>query len=209
MESPMLKMIKLQNPDKEYPSNLGKKWSNEEEILLLEELNNNIDIGIIAQKHNRTKGGIYSRQQHIAYKMYLKNISIEEIMEKTKLDEKCIIKIVEKKENVKRSKIMKTNKQLLTLNNEIKEESITDEIKRLELRINELKNIQKVDDNKSMLKKLYDYNLMVIKDMLDKNKKTYEECINNDKNIGKYYYLHNIIKYLNAIYEQNNTLIKI
>ena len=104
---------------------------------------------------------------------------------------------------------MKTNKQLLTLNNEIKEESITDEIKRLELRINELKNIQKVDDNKSMLKNLYDYNLMVIKDMLDKNKKTYEECINNDKNIGKYYYLHNIIKYLNAIYEQNNTLIKI
>ena len=94
MESSMLKMIKLQNPDKEYPSNLGKKWSEEEETTLLDALNKNINIEIIAQNHNRTKGGIYSRCQHIAYKMYLKNISIEEIIEKTKLDEKRIKKII-------------------------------------------------------------------------------------------------------------------
>ena len=86
-----------QNPDKEYPSNHLKKWSDEEEIELLEELNKNIDIEIIAQNHNRTKGGISSRCQHIAYKMYLKNISIEEIIEKTKLDEKSINKIIENK----------------------------------------------------------------------------------------------------------------
>jgi hypothetical protein len=97
MENSMLKMIKLSNPDKEYPSNLGQKWSDEEETALLEELNKNIDIEIIAKNYNRTKGGINSRRQHIAYKMYLKNILIEEIIEKTKLDEKCIKNIIEKK----------------------------------------------------------------------------------------------------------------
>ena len=62
-------MVRISNEDKEYPSNMGQKWSNEEEILLLEELNNNIDIGIIAQKHNRTIGGINSRSKKIANKM--------------------------------------------------------------------------------------------------------------------------------------------
>ena len=44
-------MVRISNEDREYPSNMGEKWSDEEEILLLEELNNNIDIEIIAQKH--------------------------------------------------------------------------------------------------------------------------------------------------------------
>ena len=52
------------------------KWSNEEEILLLEELNNNIDIQIIAQKHGRTIEVLIQDGDKIAYKMYLKNISI-------------------------------------------------------------------------------------------------------------------------------------
>ena len=51
-------MVSVSNEHREYPSNMGQKWSDEEEILLLEELNNNIDIEIIAQKHNRTIGGI-------------------------------------------------------------------------------------------------------------------------------------------------------
>ena len=72
-------MVRISNEDKEYPSNMGQKWSDEEETLLLEELNNNIDIEIIAQKHNRTIGGINSRRQEIAYKMYLKNVTIEKI----------------------------------------------------------------------------------------------------------------------------------
>ena len=88
-----------QTPDK-YPSNHFKKWSDEEEIELLEELNKNIDIEIIALNHNRTKGGISSRCQNIAYKMYLKNISIEKIIEKTKLDEKSIKKTIEKKKKM-------------------------------------------------------------------------------------------------------------
>ena len=65
-------MVRISNEDKEYPSNMGQKWSDDEETLLLEELNNNIDIEKIAQKHSRTIGGINSRRQEIAYKMYLK-----------------------------------------------------------------------------------------------------------------------------------------
>jgi hypothetical protein len=77
MDSPMLKS---QNPDKEYPSNIGVKWFEDEETILLEELNKNMDIEIIAQNHNRTIGGINSRRREIANKMYLKNISIYNII---------------------------------------------------------------------------------------------------------------------------------
>ena len=80
----MLKMLKSQNPDKDYPSNTGQKWTDEEEILLLEELNKNIDIHIIAQCHNRTTGGIEARRRVIAYKLYKNNNSMEEIILKTK-----------------------------------------------------------------------------------------------------------------------------
>ena len=86
-------MVSARNEDKEYPSNMGQKWSDEEEKLLLEKLNNNIDIEIIAQKHSRTIGGINSRRRQIAHKMYLKNISIEEIIRQTKLDMDSIKKI--------------------------------------------------------------------------------------------------------------------
>ena len=110
-----------QNPDKEYPSNHLKKWSDEEEIELLEELNKNIDIEIIAQNHNRTKGGISSRCQHIAYKMYLKNISIEEIIEKTKLDKKSIKEIIEKKKEIEKKPLLTIKDEIDELKNEIKE----------------------------------------------------------------------------------------
>ena len=96
-----MNMVKIQNPEKEYPSNMGQKWNNEEETLLLEELNKNIDIETISQTHNRTIGGINSRRQEIAYKMYLKNVSMEEIIKQTKLDHECIIQIIERKQKIK------------------------------------------------------------------------------------------------------------
>jgi hypothetical protein len=97
-------MVRISNEDTEYPSNMGQKWSDEEEKLLLEELNNNIDIEIIAQKHDRTIGGINSRRQEIAYKMYLKKISIEEIIKLTKLDYNYIEQIIQKRQNNKSNK---------------------------------------------------------------------------------------------------------
>ena len=84
MDSPMLKMLKTKNPDTDYPTNMGQKWTDEEENTLLQELDKNINIEIIAQTHNRTIGGIRGRQRTIAYNMYVKNVSIEEIIRKTK-----------------------------------------------------------------------------------------------------------------------------
>lgn len=98
-------MVRITNEDREYPSNMGQKWSDDEELLLLEELNNNIDIEIIAQKHNRTIGGINSRRREIAYKMYLKNVSIEEIIRQTKLDNNSIEEIIKKRQNNNSKKI--------------------------------------------------------------------------------------------------------
>lgn len=92
-------IIRISNEYTTYPLNMGQKWGDEEEILLLEELNNNIDIEIIAQKHNRTIGGINSRRREIAYKMYLKNVSIEEIIRQTKLDNNSIEETIKKKQN--------------------------------------------------------------------------------------------------------------
>jgi hypothetical protein len=94
MESRMLKTLKFRNPDKEYPSNLGKAWGEDEETLLIEELYSNIDIETIARNHDRTIGGINSRRSQIAYNMYLNNSSMESIIKWTRLDEKYIKQII-------------------------------------------------------------------------------------------------------------------
>ena len=99
MDSPMLKMLKQKNPDTDYPINTGQIWTDEEENTLLQELDKNINIEIIAQTHCRTIGGIKGRQRTIAYNMYVKNVSIEEIIIKTKLDKEQIIEIITRKEN--------------------------------------------------------------------------------------------------------------
>ena len=98
-------MVRISNEDKEYPSNMGQKWNDEEETLLLQQLNDNIDISIIAQKHNRTIGGINSRRREIAYKMYLKNVSIDEIIRQTKLDNISIEETIKKRQNNNSKKI--------------------------------------------------------------------------------------------------------
>jgi hypothetical protein len=99
MESPMLKMLKSQNPYKEYPSNTGQKWTDEEETLLLEELSKNIVLQAIAQWHNITTGGKNARRREIAYKLYSNNNSMEEIILKTKLDEDQIIETIKRRQN--------------------------------------------------------------------------------------------------------------
>jgi len=132
------KNFKANNQDKTVPSNLGKKWSKQEESLLLTELDNNIDIEIIAEKHKRTKGSIVSRQKEIAYKMSIKNISMLEIINKTKLDEITINEFIEKKSyNSSIKKSIKKNKI------EDKNFSIEDEINEMKNDIKELKNTLK------------------------------------------------------------------
>ena len=123
----MLQLLKIKNPDKEYPSNLGVKWCEDEENILLEELNKNIDIEIIAQNHKRTIGGINSRRREIAYKLYLHNCSITEIIEKTKLDQKIIEETIDKrkhnipKDNTKDNPKIKLENEINEMKSEIKE----------------------------------------------------------------------------------------
>lgn len=137
MESSMLKRLKSQNPEKNYPSNTGQKWSDEEESLLLEELNKGIDIEIIAQSHKRTIGGINSRRREIAYKLHEKDTSMEEIILKTKLNEEEITETINKrKNNPKKSKsIAKTEVKSIF--------SIEEEITEMKNDIKELKNTMK------------------------------------------------------------------
>jgi hypothetical protein len=149
MDSPMLKMLKTKNPDTDYPTNTGQKWTVEEENILLQELDQNIKIEIIAQTHNRTIGGIRGRQRSIAYSMHVKKASIEEIIEeiiiKTKLDKEQIMETITRKENpqkkVKITQEPKIEPKKVSLENEIIE--MRSEIKELKNTIKELVEMMK------------------------------------------------------------------
>jgi hypothetical protein len=141
----MLKMLKTKNPDTDYPTNMGQKWTDEEENTLLQELDKNINIEIIAQTHNRTIGGIRGRQRTIAYNMYVKKVSIEEIIIKTKLDKEQIIETITRRENpqkkVKITQEPKIEPKKVSLENEIIE--MRSEIKELKNTIKELVEMMK------------------------------------------------------------------
>uniref|UniRef100_A0A6C0JNU3 Uncharacterized protein n=1 Tax=viral metagenome TaxID=1070528 RepID=A0A6C0JNU3_9ZZZZ len=92
--------VSINKPTNVDQSNVGKKWTEEEENKLLEELNKNIDIETISKIHKRKIGGIESRQKEIAYKMYMKNVSIDKIILKTKLDYQSIKQIIDSKQSV-------------------------------------------------------------------------------------------------------------
>lgn len=120
-------MLKSQNPDKYYPSNVGLKLFEDEETSLLEDLSKNIDIEKIAQNHNTTVGAINSTRRKIGHKWHVKKISDEEkkisdekkkiykqeIIEKTKLYEKTIKQAMDKIKYYN-SKILTDTTKILT-----------------------------------------------------------------------------------------------
>jgi len=143
----MLKMLKSQNPDKEYPSNTGQKWTDQEETLLLENLSKNTDIQLIAQSHNRTTGGINARRRVIAYRLYSNNNTMEEIILKTKLDEDQIIETIKKRQdNSKKCKSVTEIKDKISIENEINE---------MKNDIKEVKNTMK--ELVEMMKSVYEF----------------------------------------------------
>jgi hypothetical protein len=149
-------MVRISNEDKEYPSNMGQKWSDEEETLLLEELNNNIDIETIAQKHSRTIGGINARRQEIAYKMYLKKISTEEIIKQTKLDYVSIKQTIEKKQsnNSKKIKTKEIDNVFISINKNDYIE-LQNDVKKMKNDIKEIKNT--LGELVEMMKAVYEF----------------------------------------------------
>lgn len=161
MDSPMLKMIKQQNPDKEYPTKLGEKWTIEEENKLLQELDDNINIKDIAESHKRTLGGIIGRQKTIAYRMYLTGATEDEIIKITKLSNEQISKTIAKKSDKTLTKstaisvinplpIFSLEKEIIEMRNEIKELKTT--IKEL---VEMIKAIYKFEDIHKTLQTKY------------------------------------------------------
>lgn len=149
-------MVRISNEDTEYPSNMGQKWSDEEEILLLEELNNNIDIEIIAQKHKRTIGGINSRRREIAYKMYLKNVSVEEIIRQTKLDNNSIEETIKKRQhnNTKKIKTKEIDNVFISINKNDYVE-LQNDVKNMKNDIKQIKNT--LGELVEMMKAVYEF----------------------------------------------------
>ena len=149
-------MVRISNEDTTYPSNMGQKWSDKEEILLLEELNNNIDIEIIAQKHNRTIGGINSRRREIAYKMYLKNVSIEEIIRQTKLDNNSIEETIKKRQNnnAKKIKTKEIDNVFISINKNDYVE-LQNDVKNMKNDIKQIKNT--LGELVEMMKAVYEF----------------------------------------------------
>jgi len=141
----MLKMLKSKNPEKDYPSNTGQNWTDEEETLLLEELSKDIDIQLIAECHNRTTGGINARRRVIAYKLYINNNSMEEIICKTKLDEDQITETIKKRQS-------NPKKSLIEIENP---RSIKSEIDEMKNDIKEIKNA--ITELVEMMKAVYEF----------------------------------------------------
>lgn len=150
-------MVRISNEDedKEYPANMGKTWSDEEEKILLEELKNNIDIEIIAHKHSRTIGGINSRRREIAYKMYLKNVSIEEIIRQTKLDNNSIEETITKKQNnPKKIKTKEIDNVFISINKNDYIE-LQNDVKNMKNDIKQIKNT--LGELVEMMKAVYEF----------------------------------------------------
>lgn len=150
-------MVRISNEYKEYPSNMGQKWTNEEELLLLQELNDNVEIEIIAQNHSRTIGGINARRRDIAYKMHLKNVSMEDIIRQTKLDYNSIAEIMQKRE--KRPSSLKITKEVdnnifISINKNDYTE-LQNDVKNMKNDIKQIKNA--LGELVEMIKSIYEF----------------------------------------------------
>lgn len=107
---------------KDVPINHGKKWTDNEERLLLNELSKNICIDNIVKNHGRTVGSICAKQREIAYKMYKENIDMDVIMRKTLLDKAQITETITRRNSYHVKKGSKSTTEQIT---ELKDEIIS------------------------------------------------------------------------------------
>jgi hypothetical protein len=105
------------------PSSCGQKWSDEEEIQLLELVSKKLSIYQIAKKHNRTTGGITARLKLISEKLLNDGFSIKDIIKVTGLNELDILtNKVDKLKKVSsiESSLNDIKKELIELKNALK-----------------------------------------------------------------------------------------
>lgn len=79
-----LKKIIKENPDK-YPAKLGNPWTEKDDKLLFDLIDNNKSINEIAQILQRTNGGIYGRLKRFALSEFDEGEYIEDIQKKIKI----------------------------------------------------------------------------------------------------------------------------
>ncbi len=84
------------NPDK-YPKNMGKSWSDDEMLLLLEEVRQNKTVKEIASSHERTEGGINAAlmKQSVSY-YYDQRMPVDEILKLTRVSVNNFQKAIKK-----------------------------------------------------------------------------------------------------------------
>lgn len=140
-ESNMLKMVQSKNPDKEYPSNLGLKWTSCEEQQLLSSIEEGLDMETIAKQHNRSLGGIQSRIRIIAYEMSLQQVPMEQIMKRTGFSLQEINTVISRKQTEKTcKKTTVTENQYHCVNSGITLEIVHQEVQTMKHEMKELKN---------------------------------------------------------------------
>jgi hypothetical protein len=126
--------------------NKGKLWTQEEDELLLSELKLNNNFVVIAINHKRTTSSISSRTKKLIYDMYLKNMSIDEIVKLLKIDYAYINETIEKEKLYEQNKVTK-----------IKSKTTNEyELNNIKKDIDELK--QSIKDLNQLVKGLYIYN---------------------------------------------------
>nr|QBK86237.1 MAG: hypothetical protein LCMAC102_00320 [Marseillevirus LCMAC102] len=94
-------------------SRIGNRWTEEEEISLLDSIASHSALDELALKHKRTPNGILCRMKKIAATRFIKGEQIEEllIIFKNLIDKKDITEAAEKIKN--KSKQMPSTQQLL------------------------------------------------------------------------------------------------
>jgi hypothetical protein len=129
--------------------NKGKKWTDEEDKLLLSELKLNNNFDVIAINHKRTRSSILSRTKKLIYDMYLKNVSTDKIIELTNLNSTYINETIEQEKLYAQNKVTKTKSKPIKTTNEY-------ELNDIKKDIDELK--QYIKDLTQLVKGLYIYN---------------------------------------------------
>lgn len=89
---------------------MGTPWREPEVSTLLKEIKDGIRIQEIAKSHKRTEGGIRSRLREIAYDKYKEQMSINDIMELTRLSKDDVIDTITRREYADEKKAEKSKK---------------------------------------------------------------------------------------------------
>jgi hypothetical protein len=149
---------------------MGSKWTDIEEMTLLDNIRNNLEIEEIAKKHGRTQGAINARLEVIAIRMYEDNrYDAEYIEELTKFNECRIQEAIYKKNK------NKNNYETKNSNTDTDIEKMKKDLQKCYNELNELK---------ATVKNIIDMDSKNKKDEIDDLKKQIQNMldINNIKN---------------------------